>query len=1429
MEQPYGRASVNAPPAPSSRPPPRRRWLRAFLGVALCGLICVSTLLTPTVQTWLLRQVATLQPGWRMEIEQFGVGVGGLDARGLDFGMPGLSATSAPITVTLLPSRLLRGELHVAQVDVPRLRIEITPEKFPAAAPATAPAPPAEPFSGLLPLLRSPLPWLVETTNLDIEIAVKEGGRSVVVSRLRLRGGGLRAGQTGEFAYEFSASSLLLAAGPDNVINSRGTLRITQDDAHGIARIELAGDLALPRYGPVSLAPGKFTLALAATPTGEHYAATLRCGDGVGLDFSGDLDRAHSALAATLAFHVDSSVAAALWPNPPPRAALDGKLTLGLDLKTNALDAVLTGDLTARDLVNLRPELAAVDALAGKLDAALSVRAGRTTLDRATFALRGETSPFALSLTLGAPVSFPLTTAANARITLAGLPAAWANPALGTAAQITTGNLSGEWTLALDPDQTLRLDATRPTTLGPVALTGPLLPGMPPFTLQFSPRLTASAARLAFASDDFAVTSPQGDRVTLTVSATHEIKTDETRFAGTLTGELPTLLASAEHALPFTLGARWDVASTPKGQRVTTLEFTARRPGIAEPAVSLALQQPIDFGADDELAQQRGLDLLKLNIRDLPLAWISRWLPHRQLTGAWAAGESVLRRAETGRGFVFTTRTPWTWTDLGFTAGGQSIFRGRARLAPEFTLGEERSTIRVHQLELVDDAGNRIGGEATFAWREREKKFATTLALDGDFPALPGSRDTFGPLTARLRAEARSLDKRVSQVETFHLEVNRAEGPLFTLASPQPFLFTAKPNGEFIVTAPAPLTVDVARIPLVWLRPWLPPDATLTGILEPTRLLLLAEPQNFRLRATLPVSITDFSYARHGQPQVQQAQGSFFPGVDFRLIHQFQPTFQLGYAGRLHASDGRLDVATARAIDFEGALGFIGNDQRILPDQLDLAARIDFSALHRVPVLAENGMPPAGELVLRANGNLRDDPPEFWARLSGVPSADRRRTLPALEINAHGRIDIAADTIAQSVHFDVATLFATTPLPSDASFQLDVALAHKAIPVTSVLRSKFFDVGEIMALANAFSPPRAPPSSAPAPVTPAPAAVETVVVPPPDPVLPQHRGPLGVPFWGGLRGSFTLELAAVKFHPYRIDGVRGRLALTDRAFTLDDLSGEIFGGRWGGGLRVGYDPVAKNDDHTLAGEFKIEQFDTAHAIRTAFPNDFGSLETRLDLRASVQGAGNRWWQLLDRTSGEFTLDAQGGTARLTHPQLGTASTLLALAGTLSFSSEMRALGRLVRKLGEMPVERLRVSGARDVAGSLVLREFRLDSPQVRLLGHGSVPAVEGIPLVARKLDLNVELAAKDEMAVILGNMKLLEKKPRPDGFLAMKQPFAIGGEVGKPDPSQLYDMLARAVDGSSGTWSLIMRKVQKELEESSPPAPPAKKSAALAP
>jgi hypothetical protein len=41
----------------------------------------------------------------------------------------------------------------------------------------------------------------------------------------------------------------------------------------------------------------------------------------------------------------------------------------------------------------------------------------------------------------------------------------------------------------------------------------------------------------------------------------------------------------------------------------------------------------------------------------------------------------------------------------------------------------------------------------------------------------------------------------------------------------------------------------------------------------------------------------------------------------------------------------------------------------------------------------------------------------------------------------------------------------------------------------------------------------------------------------------------------------------------------------------------------------------------------------------------------------------------------------------------------------------------------------------------------------------------------------------------------------------------VKGEVGRPDASPLYDLLAKGVLGSRGTWGLIMRKVQQEVEK----------------
>lgn len=1385
-----------------------------------------GALYTPTVQGWLLRKAVASQPGWRVNFEKFGVGLQGLESRGLDFAMPGLTARSAPLNIRILPSRLLRGELHLAEIEVKQLRIELTPDLLPKGK-APAPAPTA-PFAGALALLRLPLPWIVQATAIDAEFVVNESGHALVVGRLSLRGGGLSAQKPGEFTWEFSAGP-----SPTASVTSRGTLRLDQDVHHGLSRVELRGDFTPPPLGALALPPGQFELVVTATPTGENYSAALRFAREGSLEFAGQLDAAHHRLTGALNFRADSTLAAGLAERLP-LAALNGKIDLSLDLKTQDIDATLGADLTARDWTRALPQLSAVDALAGSLAATFTMRAGRSELRTASFSLRGAASPLTLDATLITPLALGAAApATQVRLALAHLPVEWANPFLGSTVQLSQGEISGEWSLTLDATRTARLATTRPIETGPITLAGGQLPPLPGITLRFSPHFELSPTRIAFDCTDLAVTSTEGDRVTLVVSASHEIATQSTQLTGELSGALPSLFASADRALPFTLGARWAATQAGGILKVDTLEFSARRPDQPEPAISLALLEPIQFGAADELARQRDRDLLTLRVRELPLAWISRWLTPHELTGAWTTGESALRRAPEGPGFVFVTRDPWRFERLGIALGGRTLFTGRARLAPEVAIGVGHSTVRLRDLELADTsaAGNRLTGETTLDWIEPEKKFSVELALDASLPSLPGSADTFGPLTARLRTHASSIASTDSQITRLHFEVSQASGALLTLSAAEPFRFASQANGELLFTSTTPLALAVARIPLTWLRPWLPADTTVEGTLEPAKLELHATPRSFSFRAAQPVSVTNFSHSTHGLPRVQAANGTFAPGAELTLTHQLKPTFQLTYSGQVRAAAGALDVAGARAITFDSALGFSGDDRNLRPARVDTETRVDFAALHRIPLLAANGIPPAGEFTIGFHGDFQgQEAPVFKARLAGVPAANGQRILPTLEFDGRGQL--GGD--GRSIRFAVVTRFATTPRLSDASFDLDVTFGQREQRFSSALRSSFFDVGEAMALADAFAPRDARPAAAVA-AAPAPAlaslpatsvTVPSPVTPPPVPPLAPvvATKPLGVPFWGDMRGRFDLELGTVLFAPYRIDGVRGRLEVTDRAFSLSDFAGEMFSGRWSGALRLDYDPAAANNDHTFTSRFQISQMATAAAIAAAMPNNFGSLDTRLDLDMSLRSTGNRWWELLDHAQGEFTVDARSGMARLTHPQLGTATTVLALAGTLSFSSEMRALGRLLGKFAAMPVERLHISGARDDAGDLVLREFRLDSPQARFLGQGRVPATVGVPLAARRLDLSVQLTAKDEMAIILGNMKLLERTPQPDGFRRMTQPFMLGGEVGNPDPSQLYEMFARAVDGSSGTWSLIMNKVRREMEKQSPPAagsPPA--------
>ncbi len=1382
----------------------------------LAGVILFFGLLSaPPVQAWIVRRLVATQPGWTVSFLKFGVTPGGMEARGMDFVMPGISAKTEPIAIRIAPLRLFsQRELRLERVEAQKLNVIFTPAQL-VTAPTTGTPAPA--FEGALRLLQSPFSWAIDTAQIDGQITVNDGGESVVVGDFGVQGGGVSADQPGAFTYRLAVNSALLPLAPDNRVRSTGTLRVTQTKDHGVASLTVAGELTLPHYGPLVLPAGKLTLAITATPGGEKYHAKLDCGAAGEIEFNGQLETAQAVLVGRLTFHADQSLGQGPPGRPLPRAALQGTADLVLDLNTNDLEVTLRGDLDGSEWGALMPELAVLDAFKGHLEAALTRRGGKLLLKKLAGTLQGATAPAAAQLSLVQPFD-PLNPPATplAKLELTRWPATWANPWL-VANDLTLagGEFSGRWNLRLLGGKVLQLDPLAPATLGPVNVSYPPLPPLREANFTLSPTLTLTEKAVTIRIPDLAASTPTHDRLSAVVDATYELATEHIATTGQLQATLPDWLAQPGQPAPFNLATHWAARLEGDWLHLQAFTLTAQRDAATPPCLTVQLLRPLSADIEHytplETPGATG-DWLRFQFHDLPLDWTQRWLepalPGYAFTGTFAAGESVLRPGVAG-GFEFATVQPWRFTGLSLANGNKEPWRGELTLSPAATAKGEAYTATLGQLVARDGDGNQLSGRITAEATLADRKGRATFDLAADLPALPHSAGTFGALTVTLHAALHNENETIAAMDTFDLRVRRGEAELLSVVAPEPFVFGFSTQHMFTFSTIQPLRINTGEIPLAWLQPF-SDGLTLEGRLQPAGFLLGAHLTQFQLRPVKPLQVLGFG-ARRGATELVRAADFFtYPGLDLTCIFVSAPKSQLAYTGTAHLTDGTIGVAGQTAVNFELALGFIGNAELILPSGIELSSRIDLAPLAKFAALQGTGLPARGTLTTRLNGDIMGEAPlESWSRLEGVPAADGKRTLPVLEVTAHGKVSKATTFAA-----DVNVRYATTPQPTDANFDVTFNLREANLHLASGFHSKFLDVAELLALAEAFQPPLAA-----APVKTATAASATA-----RPAKGRVYKQYDTPFWSALRGYFDLDLGTVQFAPYRIDHVRGRLDLGDTDLVLSNLSGEMFAGRWGGQLRVDYKPEDKSANHWLAGDFHIEQFESARVVQTVFPNQIASLDARINVHSTLASRGNAMFELIDRAEGAFTVEGRQGVMRLTVPKQDMMATAVVFGGTVLLSPELRALGRLLRQFSEMPLDQLRISGQRTADGTVSLDEFRFDSPQARLLGYGRIPAVEDEPLMNRPLELSVELAAKDEVATILGGMSLLEKKPRADGYRPLKEKFILGGKAGQPDTRPLYDLLAKAVSGSKGTWGFLMRKMQAQVEKMK--TPPPKKTAA---
>lgn len=1298
---------------------PGKRFWRRTLWLAAVALVLVlagaATLRVPAVQTRLVRWAATHGEGWRLDVARVSMGLAGGEARGLVFSIPGVEARTEPgLELRVRPGRFLFGgrELHIERAAASGIRILVTPAEI---------EPSKTPFVGVLELLRSPLPWALGEAKFDAEVELRDAGADLATARMRMAGGGLAASRAGEFAYELEVASRLLPPGPEALVRSKGVARVTQDSAHGVAEIELSGDLRLPAYGPVKAPPGEFTLRIAQTPAGERYTGRIAWGGAAETHFSAEFDRAGRRIEGETEGRVD--VEAVAWAGLDPAAWPSGGARWASTFSVGVDDARLAARLAAG--MATAPELLVVETKDG----------------------------------------------AEAQVELRDLPLAWLGrwtEKLGLKFP-PEGRANGAWRVTREGVAGARVESLRPLALGPLVYEDGLTPPLPAARVEVDFSATATAGRAELDLRSLRLAEADGAGAEARVAAR----------------------------------AWWNPAEGNGGVDAARVEWRER--AADAPVAEWTLGEALRVDASGRPAWPEDAVLGRFAVRGLSLDRLNRWAGGRRLAGRWAEGAGTVRAVDAAGGLALHADAPWRFTELKVEeAGGRVLFDGEISLRPEISRsGAGLWRGRVAELRVAENTGRGVTGELSGSWNEGDRGYAGEASLRATSPTGDLAPAAAGPLTVEARIKAGSVAEKVGQIEELALVVRGEEGELASLRSEGAWLYVQRPNGEVMANALAPWRLKTAALPLAWAREHLPPGVEMEGELQPMEWMLLTELGKYQVRPTRPAEVRGLSVTRSGEALVRDVNAAFYPGLDLRVAHALRPEFQFMWEASVHATDGWIDGAAGRALEFEAALGGVGNLSMALPKTLDLVARGDLAAWRAASPASAAQLPATGRFVARVDGDLLGaEPVEAWARIEGVPAAEGGRELAPLEIAARGKIE----GLMREAGFNVALKMGEGPAARDLGFTVKLAPGENTLRIDSALRGRRWDLAETLAWASAWSGEAADAGATDDATHAAASAAKSG-----DTEAPRAATPLGAAVWGPLRGVFELEVGELLLAPYRVKDLRGRIEVDERTLAVRGLGGEMFAGRLGGELTLDYESGAEGGDHALAGKLRIEQFETARVVQEVFPNEYGLLDARVNLRATLRGRGFRLWDLVERAEADFAVNGSG-VARLTHPDARTASTLLVMGGVITLSPELRALGRLLRKFAEMPVDDLRIEGGRSADGSLRLSRVRFDSPQARLEGAGEVVAVAGVPLPARPLALRLGLSARDETGLILGRMRLLDKKADAEGFRRLSQAIEVGGEAGRPDASAFYDLLARGAAGSRGTWGLIMRKVQREVE-----------------
>jgi hypothetical protein len=295
-------------------------------------------------------------------------------------------------------------------------------------------------------------------------------------------------------------------------------------------------------------------------------------------------------------------------------------------------------------------------------------------------------------------------------------------------------------------------------------------------------------------------------------------------------------------------------------------------------------------------------------------------------------------------------------------------------------------------------------------------------------------------------------------------------------------------------------------------------------------------------------------------------------------------------------------------------------------------------------------------------------------------------------------------------------------------------------------------------------------------------------------------------FWKGIAGHLDADLKRVKIGgDYTAGDIRCAAGIDETRLALENLEGKFQGNAFKIAANVTF--AAKDPQpYALAGTVKIPAVNVGAFLRAANPDRAPALETTMAIDAKVSGRGATASDLANNICGQCDVTGSKGTLRALGNRgqvAGGASKLLGLVGALSNSGATMAVGELAGILKEMPFDRFSMHADRGADLNLKLTSLEFVSPMIHLTGSGAIQYKKGVSIADQPLHVEMQLAGKDQMELVLGRLSLLGEQKDGDGYTLMSSPFVIGGTSASPDSSQLWRIVGSA--GLKAAAGLLIR------------------------